>query len=125
MKYLISSISGLRAAISPYRRSVGRVFQSRQSVSAIKQLMSVPSIIELDRLAPEQACVVSYNLMVRLREQLRVDPAPPQARPCPLLRPFDRARPEGVALHMPANHKKTPVFACLCVAGRQTGEPLF
>jgi hypothetical protein len=53
------------------RRSIGKVFECRQSVPQIDQLMEVPAIIELDRLHPEQACLLTLFMLTRIREYLR------------------------------------------------------
>ena len=58
------------------RRVIGRLFQIRQCIPSVKQLLSVPSIIEMDRLTTEHACLTSQFLMGSLREHLRVEPAP-------------------------------------------------
>jgi len=55
-------------------RLIGSLFRCRRSVPSVEHLMSVPSVIELDRLEVEQACLVMLFLFTRIREHLRLHP---------------------------------------------------
>jgi len=71
--------SDMRAALevrlgSLARGDVGTIFQCTESVPSIARLMEVPSIIELDRLAPEMACLVTLFILTAMREALKVSP---------------------------------------------------
>ena len=59
------------------QRIIGKVFQCRKSVS-IEHLMQVPSVIELDRLAMEQSCLLTLFILNAICEKLKTSPAPNQ-----------------------------------------------
>lgn len=56
------------------RRSIGRIFQCRHSVPQIDHLMKVPSVIEFDRLHPDQASLSILFLLTGIRERLKTMP---------------------------------------------------
>lgn len=56
---------------------IGTVFQCRHGIS-IEQLMKAPTLIELDRLPPEQACLLVLFLLVQIRAYLKTVSAPPR-----------------------------------------------
>jgi hypothetical protein len=58
------------------RGSIGRVFQCRHSTPSIEDLMKVPAVIELDRLALDQACLLTLFLFMAIREYLKTLPKP-------------------------------------------------
>ena len=71
--------SDIRAALEVrigllIRRIMGQVFQCRHSVPYIGHLMRVPSIIELDRLTQEHACLLSLFLLSAIRAYIKVTP---------------------------------------------------
>ncbi|MEI8043295.1 MAG: hypothetical protein WCL11_17945, partial [Verrucomicrobiota bacterium] len=53
---------------------IGRVFRCTSSLPAMLRLLTTPTIIELDKLSREQACLLTLFLMVRLRQALRTLP---------------------------------------------------
>lgn len=55
------------------QRIIGKVFQCRNSVS-LEHLMQVPSVIELDRLATEQSCLLTLFILNAIGEKLRASP---------------------------------------------------
>jgi hypothetical protein len=57
------------------QRTIGRVFQDRHGIG-IEHLMKVPSVIELDRLPAEQACLSALFLLNGIREYLKTISAP-------------------------------------------------
>ncbi len=57
------------------QRTIGRVFQCRHGID-IAHLMKVPSLIELDGLPGEQACLLVLFILVYIRAYLRTVPAP-------------------------------------------------
>jgi len=57
------------------RGSIGKVFQCRRSVPSIGHLMTVPSIIELNRLPAEQSRLLTLFILNRVREGRKVTPA--------------------------------------------------
>ncbi|KPL24859.1 MAG: hypothetical protein AMJ75_02570 [Phycisphaerae bacterium SM1_79] len=57
------------------RGSIGKVFQCRHSVPSIEHLMTVPSIIELNRLSAEQSRLLTLFILNRVREVRKVTPA--------------------------------------------------
>ena len=59
------------------QRIIGKVFQCRKSIS-IEHLMQVPSVIELDRLADEQSCLLTLFILNAICEKLKTSPAPHQ-----------------------------------------------
>ena len=77
--YSSDTNSDFRAALEArlgvlIRRSVGKVFQCRNSVPQIEQLMKVPAIIEFDRLHTEQTCLLTLFLLTNIREYLKTVP---------------------------------------------------
>ncbi|KPL24981.1 MAG: hypothetical protein AMJ75_02270 [Phycisphaerae bacterium SM1_79] len=54
--------------------NIGKVFQCRHSVPSIEHLMTVPSIIELNRLSAEQGCLLTLFELNAVREIVRVSP---------------------------------------------------
>ena len=72
--------SDLRAALdvrlgSLARGAIGRVFQCRESAPSMERLTEVPSIIELDRLQPELACLVAVFVLTAVYKTLKASPA--------------------------------------------------
>lgn len=57
------------------RGSIGKIFQSRHGIS-IEHLMKVPSIIELDGLQQEQACLLVLSILSQVCEYLKASPPP-------------------------------------------------
>ncbi len=57
------------------QRTIGRIFQSRHGIS-IGHLMKVPSVIELDALPEDQACLLVLFISVFIREYLKTNPIP-------------------------------------------------
>ncbi len=57
------------------RRVIGKIFQCRDGVH-IDQLMTVPSIIELDGLPAEQKCLKSLFILNAICENLKTSPPP-------------------------------------------------
>ena len=55
------------------QRTIGRIFQSRHGIS-IEHLMKIPSIIELDALPEDQACLLVLFIIVFIREYLKTNP---------------------------------------------------
>jgi len=77
--YSSETNSDIRAALEVRlgtltRRNIGKVFQCQFSVPSIKHLMTVPAVIELDRLSPEQSCLLTLFLLTSIREYLKTLP---------------------------------------------------
>ena len=71
--------SNLRAALEVRisiltRRAIGRVFQCRESIPSIAQLMSGWSVVELAALPQEQACLLALILLTAVRTWARTTP---------------------------------------------------
>ncbi len=49
---------------------LGRIFQSRSSVPPVREMISVPTLIEMDFLSPENAALLTMFLLMAIREQL-------------------------------------------------------
>lgn len=56
------------------RGPIGRVFQCRESVPHIGHLLSTPTIVEMDSLAPDQACLLTLFILTAIDEALRAAP---------------------------------------------------
>lgn len=72
--------SNLRAAIEVrlgllVRRSVGQIFRCTNGVPAVPKLLAHPTIVEMDALSQEHACLLTLFLLSAIREQIRVDPS--------------------------------------------------
>ena len=70
--------SNLQAAIEVRlglltRRAMGRIFQCHQSIPDVTDLLEHPTIIELDYLSADHACLLTLFLLAALRERIRVD----------------------------------------------------
>lgn len=50
------------------RRTVGKIFQCPHSQPSVSQLMGAYSIIEMDRLAPDQKCLLTLFVLTAVRE---------------------------------------------------------
>ncbi len=77
--------SNLQAAIGVRlglltRRAMGRLFSSPQCIPAIEDLLSYPTIIEMDYLSQDHACLLTLFLLAAVREQIRIDPKRRQNR---------------------------------------------
>ena len=71
--------SNLRAAIQVRlglltRRAMGRIFSAPRSVPSANDLLTYPTIIEMDYLPQDHACLLTLFLLTSLREQIRIDP---------------------------------------------------
>jgi hypothetical protein len=55
--------------------AIGKIFQGRQGIS-IEYLMKVPSIIELDGLQQEEACLLVLSILSQVCEYLKAGPPP-------------------------------------------------
>ena len=71
--------SNLQAAIEVRlglitRRAMGRIFQSQKSIPSIKELLSYPTVIEMDYLSQDHACLLTLFLLTAIREYIKVDP---------------------------------------------------
>ena len=78
-KYVGEIKSNLQAAIEVRlgmltRRSMGRIFQCKDSVPSIGELLKHPTIIEMDYLSQDHACLLTLFLLSAIREQIKVDP---------------------------------------------------
>jgi hypothetical protein len=56
------------------RRTVGKIFQCKKSIPSIDQLMKVPSVLELDSVNQEQACLLILFILMSIREYLKTVP---------------------------------------------------
>ena len=70
--------SNLQAAIEVRlgmltRRSMGRTFQCQRSIPAVSDLLKYPTVIEMDYLSQDHACLLSLFLLSAIREQIKVD----------------------------------------------------
>ena len=71
--------SNLQAAIEVRlgmltRRAMGRIFQCQNCIPSIKELLEYPTIIEMDYLSQDHACLLTLFLLSAIREQIKVDP---------------------------------------------------
>lgn len=79
-KYSGSTHSDLSAALETrigmlIRRGTGRIFQCPQSRPGLDHLMSVPTILEMDRLHRDQACLLTLFILTAIRESLKTLPS--------------------------------------------------
>ena len=56
------------------RRAMGRIFDCRRSMPDIGELLRHPTIIEMDYLSQNHACLLTLFLLASMREQIRTDP---------------------------------------------------
>lgn len=71
--------SNLQAAIEVRlglltRRAIGRLFRTTSSIPSLTQLLARPTIIEMDYLPQDHACLLTLFLLAAMREQIRVSP---------------------------------------------------
>lgn len=71
--------SNLQAAIEVRlglltRRAIGRLFRATSSTPSVAQLLARPTIIELDYLPQDHACLLTLFLLAAMREQIRISP---------------------------------------------------
>ena len=71
--------SNLQAAIEVRlglitRRAMGRIFQTKRSIPSIEELLSYPTIIEMDYLSQDHACLLTLFLLTAIREHIKIDP---------------------------------------------------
>ncbi|MFC1675434.1 ATP-binding protein [Planctomycetota bacterium] len=71
--------SNLQAAIEVRlgmltRRAMGRIFQCQSCIPSVKELLEYPTIIEMDYLSQDHACLLTLFLLSAIREQIKVDP---------------------------------------------------
>lgn len=81
-RYSPETNSDIRAALEVRigrltRGSIGKVFQCRRSVPSIEYLMTVPSVIELNRLSGEQACLLMLFKLNAVKEIVKVSKTQP------------------------------------------------
>jgi hypothetical protein len=55
-------------------RGVGRIFAQRESAPSIRDLMSFPTVIELEHAGPKTAGLLTLFLLSALREHIKADP---------------------------------------------------
>ncbi|MEM1355019.1 MAG: hypothetical protein AAGH88_09060 [Planctomycetota bacterium] len=84
--YAAEVASNLRGALdvrlgSLTRRAVGRVFDCVTSFPGIDELMSKPTVLELEPLTIEHKCLITLFILSAVREQLRGVPPATQGRP--------------------------------------------
>lgn len=56
------------------RRAMGKIFECRNSVPSVKELLEYPTIIEMDNLSQEHACLLTLFLLSAVREYVKIDP---------------------------------------------------
>ena len=71
--------SNLQAAIEVRlgmltRQAMGRIFQCQNCIPSIKELLEYPTIIEMDYLSQDHACLLTLFLLAAIREQIKIDP---------------------------------------------------
>jgi len=71
--------SNLQAAIEVRlglltRRAMGRIFKCGKSIPDTKELLAHPTIIEMDYLSQDHACLLTLFLLAAIREEIRTDP---------------------------------------------------
>ena len=71
--------SNLQAAIEVRlgmltRQAMGRIFQSQNCIPSMKELLKYPTIIEMDYLSQNHACLLTLFLLSAIREQIKIDP---------------------------------------------------
>ena len=71
--------SNLQAAIEVRlgmltRQAMGRIFQCQNCIPSIKELLEYPTIIEMDYLSQNHACLLTLFLLAAIREQIKIDP---------------------------------------------------
>ncbi len=55
------------------RRSIGRIFQCRNNIPSFEDMLNHPTIIEMDYLPRDQACLLTLFLLTSLREHIKID----------------------------------------------------
>ncbi|MBI1390124.1 MAG: hypothetical protein GC154_16910 [bacterium] len=71
--------SNLQAAIEVRlgmltRRAMGRIFQCQRGVPSPRDLLDHPTLIEMDYLSQDGACLLTLFILAAIREEIRVDP---------------------------------------------------
>lgn len=71
--------SNLQAAIEVRlglltRRAIGRIFECYDNIPNVAELLAHPTIIELDYLSQDHACLLTLLLLSAIREEIRVNP---------------------------------------------------
>lgn len=71
--------SNLQAAIEVRlgmltKRAMGRIFLCKNSIPSIEELLKEPTVIEMDYLSQDHACLLTLFLLSAIREQIKVDP---------------------------------------------------
>ncbi len=71
--------SNLQAAIEVRlgmltRRAMGRIFQCETCIPSVKELLEYPTIIEMDYLSQDHACLLTLFLLSAIREYIKIDP---------------------------------------------------
>ena len=71
--------SNLQAAIEVRlgmltRQAMGRIFQNQTCMPSIAELLEYPTIIEMDYLSQNHACLLTLFLLSAIREQIKIDP---------------------------------------------------
>lgn len=71
--------SNLQAAIEVRlgmltRRAMGRIFQCEKCFPSPEELLEHPTIIEMDYLSQDGACLLTLFILAAIREQIKVDP---------------------------------------------------
>ena len=56
------------------KRAMGRIFQCQDCIPAIEELLKYPTIIEMDYLSQDHACLLTLFLLSAIREQIKIDP---------------------------------------------------
>ena len=56
------------------RRAMGRIFGCSTSVPNTRELLDHPTIIEMDYLSQDHACLLTLFLLASVREEIRIDP---------------------------------------------------
>lgn len=58
------------------RGTLGSVFQQSRSIPSIEQLATSRTVVEMDRLPPEKACVLAFTILIQMSQWLKVTPSP-------------------------------------------------
>ena len=80
-RYDHETTSNIRAALEVRlgiltRRAIGQVFQCRNSIPEMHQLMTTPTILELSYLPPSPACLLALFILMLRREYIKISHKP-------------------------------------------------
>lgn len=57
------------------RRAMGKLFECDHSIPSVQELLDYPTVIEMDHLSQDHACLLTLFLLSAVREHVKIDPA--------------------------------------------------